>query len=770
MQRHFFKFYTFLTLLICFSLCLFVSSCTEETPEEPFAATVSLSTSLSTVTEGGNNPEITIELNTDNTSGSGLNIRYTITGSATSGADFSAISTTSSINIADGDTEASFSIEVLDDEEVEENETIIITLDTSGQPEGISIGNANSVTITIQDNDEEEQNNDPNQISISADLTEVAEGENNPTVTFSLTQALETEMAFDYRVSGTAENGTDYAELSGSITIASGAQSGTLEIELTDDEEVEEPETIILSINGMALPSGFILGENREITITVNDNDEEQITVNIETVSNGAEGGDNPSFEISLDQPVTEATTFVYSFSGTATADEDYTSPSGEVTIEANEEAATFEITLIDDEAVEDDETIIITLAAADLPEGFQPGESTEATATVSDNDEETTTTPISLTFDASDGNSITVGSWTEVNNAAGYIVLINDENDFDNLANGQDIATSTTYAGTGSQAVYDSEMSENFTVTLLQDETTYYFKVIPYDSDEAYDNDQDTFEASTKSCSTDSETESQVCFTIFEANDSRYIVSNQYPNHETGRFPNADVTATSNEVDIDLTPTNTGQVILVYNETGGPTPSNQNFYKFGIASNGLGYNPMGLKPWTNPDTGEENWEWQAAVINEGDTDLDEYGGHVTSQGMYHYHGDIVGLAADEDGSKHSILYGWAADGFPIYYKFGYVTSDDPNSGIMELKSSYQLKSGDRGGDGTTAPDGTHDGTYIQDYEYVEGLGNLDECNGRTGITPEYPNGTYYYVITSDFPKVPNCFVGTPSDDFLIGR
>ena len=33
---------------------------------------------------------------------------------------------------------------------------------------------------------------------------------------------------------------------------------------------------------------------------------------------------------------------------------------------------------------------------------------------------------------------------------------------DFDDLANGQDIAASTTYAGTGSQAVYDSEMSED--------------------------------------------------------------------------------------------------------------------------------------------------------------------------------------------------------------------------------------------------------------------------------------------------------------------
>ncbi len=766
MRRHFFKFPTSLILLTCFSLCLFISACTEETPEEPFAATASITTSVATVTEGGNSPEITISLNTDNTSGGSLTIRYTISGTAAAGADYT--SSGGSVTIADGDTETSFSIPVIDDEEVEENETIVITLDSSGQPEGVSISNTNSVTITIQDNDEEEQNTNPNEISVSTSATEVIEGDTNPVITFELSEALESEMSFEYRINGSAENGTDYEELNGSITFSSGAQSATLEIELIDDEEVEEEETITIAINGQALPSGFVIGDTREVTVTITDNDEEKLTVNIETSSNGEEGGNNPAFEINLDQVVTEATTFIYTVSGTATADEDFTSPSGEVTIEANAQSAEFEIVLIDDEDVEDDETIIVTLAEADLPDGFELGENAEATATITDNDE-ATTTPITLTFDASDGNSITVGSWTEVSDASGYIILISDENDFDNLSDGEDVATSTTYVGTGTQAVYDSEASENFTVTLLQDQTTYYFKVVPYD-DDTFDNDQDTFETSTMSCSADSDTESEICLTILESDDLRNIVSNQYPDHETGRFPNADVTATSNEVDIDLTPTNTGQVILVYNETGGPTPSNQNFYKFGIASNGLGYNPMGLKPWTNPDTGEENWEWQAAVVNEGDTDLDEYGGHVTSQGMYHYHGDIVGLAADEDGSRHSRLYGWAADGFPIYYKYGYSTSDDPGSGVKELKSSYQLKSGDRGGDGASAPDGTHDGTYIQDYEYVEGLGDLDECNGRTGVTPEYPDGTYYYVITSDFPKVPNCFVGTPSEDFLIGR
>ncbi len=60
-------------------------------------------------------------------------------------------------------------------------------------------------------------------------------------------------------------------------------------------------------------------------------------------------------------------------------------------------------------------------------------------------------------------------------------------------------------------------------------------------------------------------------------------------------------------------------------------------------------------------------------------------------------------------------------------------------------------------------------GRHVQDYEYVEGLGNLDECNGRTGVTPEFPSGTCYYVLTDDFPVIPRCFKGTPDDSFKIG-
>src|SRR6185436_1469216 len=39
-------------------------------------------------------------------------------------------------------------------------------------------------------------------------------------------------------------------------------------------------------------------------------------------------------------------------------------------------------------------------------------------------------------------------------------------------------------------------------------------------------------------------------------------------------------------------------------------------------------------------------------------------------------------------------------------------------------------------------------GYYVEDYEYVAGLGDLDTYNGRFAVTPQYPTGTYAYYVT----------------------
>ena len=78
------------------------------------------------------------------------------------------------------------------------------------------------------------------------------------------------------------------------------------------------------------------------------------------------------------------------------------------------------------------------------------------------------------------------------------------------------------------------------------------------------------------------------------------------------------------------------------------------------------------------------------------------------------------------------------------------------------MRSSYRLRSGTR----SSGPGGRFDGSFVEDYECVAGLGDLDACNGREGATPDYPSGTYYYVVTTQFPFIPRCYAGSPDPSF----
>ncbi|WP_436517882.1 YHYH protein [Ekhidna sp. To15] len=499
--------------------------------------------------------------------------------------------------------------------------------------------------------------------------------------------------------------------------------------------------------------------------------DEFSATVTVSASSASvAESAGTANFIVSLSTQNTSGSsiTIPFSLSGTATENGDFEVSETSAVIASDATSATIQISITDDTEDEQDETIIITLGS--LPSSITAGSSTDATITITDNDESGgTDTDITVSFGSATGSSIGIDNWTDTG-ADSYIVLINSENSFEDFTSNSSDLASSTYIGYGQQVVYNGSSPSSLSVSLLEYSSEYFFKVVPV-ADGVFDNSQEASSQTTDVCITSSTTEGQVCFEI--SSDSRTIISNQLANHTVGTFPNGVPTAIEVTRELDLTPTYTNQAIYVYDETGPPTPSNENFWQFGMATNGVEFHPMGLKPWENPDSGEENWEWQAKVTEEGETGLDAYGAHVTTQGNYHYHGDIVGLADDEDGSRHSLIYGFAADGFPIYYKYGYSDPDDPTSTIVELESSYQLKSGARTGTGIAGedyPDGNHDGTYIQDFEYVQGLGDLDECNGRTGVTPEYPDGTYYYVITAGFPVTPNCFFGTPADDWKIGQ
>ncbi|WP_407556821.1 YHYH protein [Winogradskyella sp. 4-2091] len=263
---------------------------------------------------------------------------------------------------------------------------------------------------------------------------------------------------------------------------------------------------------------------------------------------------------------------------------------------------------------------------------------------------------------------------------------------------------------------------------------------------------------------------------TISGAN--RIISSNSIPEHMVGRFgmgagslnPNA-ISEQNETYTITLNPSAANSFTGLLSTTGnGPNVGPQ--YSFGVLLNGVELDPVAAEPFPHEGamSANVNWEWNLEALNVN-LGLDCNSAHVQPTGKYHYHGSpILFLDALNVPTDAMTLIGYAADGFPIYYKYAYSNASDSNSSVISMASSYQLKSGSRGGDGITVPCGDYDGVYSNDYEYISGLGTLDEANGRTGITPEYPSGTYYYVLTDEFPSIPRYFRGTPSNDFKIGN
>ena len=244
----------------------------------------------------------------------------------------------------------------------------------------------------------------------------------------------------------------------------------------------------------------------------------------------------------------------------------------------------------------------------------------------------------------------------------------------------------------------------------------------------------------------------------IEQRGEFRYIESNGIPAHETGRFPNR---RNPNRISEQR---HAFRVALHPDEAQNTTPLGM--WPFGVALNGVPFDPGAAEFWQRDR--RSGWQYEA-LSGAIDLGLDESNAHVQPTGAYHYHGIPVGLIehlGDGETLTEMMLIGYAADGFPIYAPYAYAEPDDPESDLQPMHASYRVKRGVRRAR-PAGPGGSYDGTFVQDYEYAEGEGDLDECNGRFGVTPEYPDGTYHYFITAEFPFIPRQFRGTPDESFI---
>ena len=100
---------------------------------------------------------------------------------------------------------------------------------------------------------------------------------------------LSVPLTVNYVVSGTATAGTDYASLSGSVTIAAGASETNMQVEPIDDVTVEFDETVIVTL-AAAAAYDVVWPASAMVSIVSDDRPPDLIVNNVSAPSAGAAG------------------------------------------------------------------------------------------------------------------------------------------------------------------------------------------------------------------------------------------------------------------------------------------------------------------------------------------------------------------------------------------------------------------------------------------------------------------------------------------------
>ena len=170
-------------------------------------------------------------------------------------------------------------------------------------------------------------------------------------------------LTVNYTITGTATNGTDYSQLTGTATFAAGSSTTTITVTPTDDLIFEGNETVTLTL---ATGTGYTLGTAQTATVTIADNDTiPQVSINDLTITEGNSGTRNANFIVSLSNPSSQTISVNYQTvdDDATTANNDYVATNGIITFTPGQTTKTLPITINGDTVGEINEAFTVLLS-----------------------------------------------------------------------------------------------------------------------------------------------------------------------------------------------------------------------------------------------------------------------------------------------------------------------------------------------------------------------------------------------------------------------
>lgn len=194
----------------------------------------------------------------------------------------------------------------------------------------------------------------------------VDEGAGTLTFTITLDKALDipVTVTVTFADNTATGGGVDYDSTSQDVVFAAGETSHTVTVSINDDNLIEATEDFFASLS-TATPLGGRVVDLTDTGIgSITDN--ESATVSIAPLNDGAETNapTNGNFRVTLSAVSTTDTIVNYTVTGTATSGDDFTPLTGSVTIPAGSLQADITIPVLNDDAAEDTETVIVTLTS----------------------------------------------------------------------------------------------------------------------------------------------------------------------------------------------------------------------------------------------------------------------------------------------------------------------------------------------------------------------------------------------------------------------
>ena len=324
--------------------------------DDDAAPTLSFTTGSITVSEDSVTAVLDVVLSAE--SGKTLHVPISIiNGTAKSGQDF--LLGSDKITLVPGETSKKVTVQIIDDQVSELNETFTVKL---GDPGDALLGDITQAVVTIEDND-------PPGVQFTDASLVIDEHGVRARIEVSVTEAMPSPFSVQLRtVDKTAVSGEDYRPVNITLNFVKGELNKHIFVDILDDDVSEGSETFELELFNV---QGTTLAAQSVTEVVIEDNDQLPMLSFAQGNYTGFEGNGSVTVRLVLSAASGQVVTANYmAVDGTAVNGSDYTLTSGTVLFTPGQTSKTITIPLVVDGVDEAEETFslqLITASNADL-------------------------------------------------------------------------------------------------------------------------------------------------------------------------------------------------------------------------------------------------------------------------------------------------------------------------------------------------------------------------------------------------------------------